>query len=461
MLKVVYDWAIGKIQKYLDVDEFDGKKILYFALAFFFIIATSSILRALKTSIFLGIIGKEHLPKAKLLAIILIIPCMMLFSKLVDKLKRHQLVYFLVLLYAVICIIFSIFLIHPTIGLRNTQPSAFRLVGWGFEIFIDFYQALIIGTFWSFINSISTTNFATKSYGAITATSRVGGILGSVLGLTVIGYSGLPGWQSIPLMIAISSICLTIVFVLVFKVKSTIPKEHLLGYSKIQTTVARKKTYGVLEGLKLMLSNPYVFGIFGLVFFHEIVSTIFDYQFQYLLATESQNNITTMSSYMMIYTISFQVIGLLFAILGTISLLRRLGLQFCILLGPSVAFLSVIAFIIYPTLKTVFVIMVAIRAMHYGFNTPIRDMLYIPTIKDIQFKSKGWIDSFGRSFSQSFGSVFNEMSRYVNASVGLILSSSFSLVVIVGWLFTAYFLGKKYTHTVETKQLIGAEEENT
>lgn len=459
MLKVVYDWTIGKIQKYLDVDEFDGKKILYFALAFFFIIATSSILRALKTSIFLGMIGKEHLPKAKLLAIILIIPCMMLFSKLVDKLKRHQLVYFLVLFYAACCLIFSFFLLHPTIGLRNTQLSPFRIIGWSFEIFMDFYQALIIGTFWSFINSISTTKFATKSYGVITAMSRIGGILGSALGLVIINYSGLPGWQSIPLMIALSSICLTAVFAFVFKVKRTIPKDHLLGYNKIETTTVNKKTHGTLEGLKLMISNPYVFGIFGLVFFHEIVSTIFDYQFQYLLAVESQNDITLMSSFMMLYTISFQVVGLLFAIFGTISLLRRFGLQFCILLGPSVAFLSVIAFIIYPSLKTTFVIMVAIRAMHYGFNTPLRDMLYIPTIKDIQFKSKGWVDSFGRTFSQSFGSVFNEASRYVSASMGLILSSSFSMIVIVGWLFTAYLLGKKYTHTVANKQLIGSDEQ--
>jgi len=464
MFERMLDSFSVRVQKWLDVDEFDAKKIIYFSLGFLFVISASSVLRALKTSVFLGIVGKEHLPKTYLLSIIILVPCMFIYSKLVDKFRRHQLVYLMLLIYVVGGIIFAFLLAHPVIGLKNTQTSGYRFIGWWFEFFIDFYQALIIGTYWSFINSISTTKFATKSYGVIVATSRVGGILAPIFGLLVTRYSVFSSLQAVPFLIIVSSIFLIITALLIFKVKRSVPREHMHGYVKENKTsgvIVTKPKHSVLDGLKLLISEPYVLGIFGLGFCFEVISCVFDYQLQVLMSIEMNNNVMDMSSFMMIYTIMFQITSLAFAVFGTISLLKKFGLQICLMIGPVVAFASVAAFMILPSLTTILVIMIALRAMHYGFNMPLREMLYIPTVKDIQFKSKGWIDSFGRTFSKAFGSGFNEFSRYLPNSLGLFLSSAFSLFVILTWVITAFLMGKKYMQTVEDKKIIGAVDQDS
>ena len=449
----------SSFKKNFQIDVYDQKKIVLSACTFFFIIGAYSILRSLKTSIFLGFVGKEYLPIAKILSIVIMIPVMLLYSKLIDKLKRYQAVYFFLVLYAILGIIFSYFFFHPVYGIKNTQTSPYRILGWLFEFSMDMFQGMVVGTFWAFVNSISTPDFASKNYGFIVAASRIGGIITPLISWFLLEQSGLASWQSIPILTFFASLLLLAASLFIRKLIYSIPESHLHGYQAAyeanQAEEHSRKKPGIFEGLKLLLTEPYVLGIFGLVYSFEIISIIFDYQMQVLMSLETNNNVHAMSSFMFIYTGTFQALSFFFAIFGTSHLLKRIGLQKCLLIMPIVSILLTIVLMVHQKLITVFVIMVILRALNYGFNHPIREILYIPTVKDIQFKSKAWIDSFGRTLSKTSGSAVNMFAIFQNSSLCLAIESACSIGVAGVWIMIAFFVGKTYMNTVKANKVIG------
>jgi ATP:ADP antiporter, AAA family len=452
-LKFIYNQFC---KRHLQGDNSDVIKLLLLSSTFFCIIGSYAILRPIKTSIFLGFVGKEYQPICKMITFLLIIPCLFGYSRLVDKLKRHQIVYFIFGLYSVLSFVFMIFFLHPTIGIQNTVINPNRFLAWTFEIYIDTYSAIVISTFWGFANSICTTKFASKNYGKIVAFSRTGGIIIPIIGFFVTQKSGLANHHSIPFLILIAGSLLSVAILSIYFLIKKIPQENLLGYSVIKDASSeKKKKTSALEGLKAILLEPYVLGIFGLVYSVEVISIIFDYQMQVLLSLETNNHIGKMSSFMFMHTASFQILALFFALFGISTLLQKIDVRGCLMVMPLATLILVIFFFFVPKLLFLFFILIIMRALNYGFNSPIREMLYIPTTKDVQFKSKAWIDSFGKTFSKTSGSVLNLCSITKGSLSCIQTSSIFSFVTATIYLIISYFIGRKYIQTIQNKNVIG------
>lgn len=447
---------LSSIADYFNIDRYDFIKIIFLGFSYFFILASYSILKPLKTSIFLGLVGKDYQPYTRLISICVIIPYMFLYSKMIDTLKRRHVVGIILTVYGIISMLFALMFLHPVHGLQNTFTGPYRLMGWAFEIFMDLYSALIISVFWSFVNSICTPDFAKKYYGFIAGTGKVGGILSPLFALSL-SYIMIDS-QTTSLLSLLAGLFLIIAVILVFKLLKRLPHSYIEGYQETITHNHReqKTKPGMFEGLKLMASEPYVFGIFWLMYSVEIISIIFDYQMQVLLSNATNNNIGQMSKFMFIYTSTFQSLGFVFAFFGTSTLLSRLGIRSCMMIMPVTIIGLTTMLTFNPNLSMVFIIMVILRALNYGFDFPIREMLYIPTIKDIQFKSKAWSDSFGKTLSKTSGSVFNLFSIAQRTSLTPYFYMNITTLGITAtYLVTAFFVGRKYVHTIADGKIIG------
>lgn len=443
-------------------EDYDLKKLLLLGLTFLFIIGTYSVIRPLKTSVFLSLVGKEYQPLTKIITMIMLIPVLFLYSKLVDKLRRHKVVYYFLIFYIVVIISMALVLMHPVIGLQNTNTSPLRIFGWIFYLLIDLYPVLVVSTFWAFANSISTTEYAKKNYGRIVAFSRIGGIITPILSWTIIEKVSFTSIQSIPFILIAVSVFLIFATICISKITKVIPGYMLHGYEAVYKTEKQKKEntkkkVGILEGLKLMIVQPYVLGIFSLVYIYEAISVILDYQMQVQMSVATNNSVGGMSSFMFLYTASFQVMGLIFSFFGTSAMLKKFGVRACLFVLPIAIILMMIGLISWPSLSTIFIIMVLLRALQYGFNTPVREILYIPTTKDIKFKSKAWIDSFGRTLSKTSGSAFNFTFR----SMSYLALTKLNSLTIIGlstiWTIATFFVGRKYHKTIEQNKVIGEE----
>jgi AAA family ATP:ADP antiporter len=103
---------------------------------------------------------------------------------------------------------------------------------------------------------------------------------------------------------------------------------------------------------------------------------------------------------------------------------------------------------------------VVMRSINYGFSYPVRESLYIPTVKEIKFKSKSWIDAFGTKFAKSGGSAFNIyvvkfMAEHLLFSVYTVFFAS----IIGVWTVAAVMLGRRFDKAVANNEVIGAAKE--
>ena len=210
-------------------------KLILLSFSFFFIIGSYSILRPLKVSVFLGMVGKEYEPITKILSIIILVPCMLLYAKLVDKLRRYQVVYFFLLFYIIGLILFAIGLSHPVLGLKNTDAGISRTLGWSFYLFTELYSPLVVSTFWAFANSISTADYAKKNYGKIVAFSRIGGILTSLVSWYIMEKVLIPYEISIPYLIISCSIFLVTLSAINRLLMMAVPEPLWVRLPKSQT----------------------------------------------------------------------------------------------------------------------------------------------------------------------------------------------------------------------------------
>ncbi len=441
----------------------ERRKLGLLSLCFFCVIATYSVLRPLKVSVFAYLVGVEYQPLTKFITILLMFPAMIFYAYLVDKIRRYQVLYFFLCVYAALCLLFCYFLLHPVYGLTNTHTSPWRILGWAFYILLDLYPVFVVSTFWAFSGSIFSPTEAKNSYGFIVAASKMAGITSPLLSSAILTANWWPHTTVIPWLVGSSAILLLMAATFIAKLIRTVPGQFLHGYEavyQLEKEKSKQKTKkkgfaGLFEGIRLMITQPYVFGIFGLVYSYELISSMLDYQMQFMVRSYYHNNVGEMSKFFLNYTASFQGVGLLFAIFGTSTLLRKLDVQFCLVSVPLITSGLVVGLLMFPSLTTMFVVMVVLRGLNYGFNTPIREILYIPTVKNIKFKSKAWIDSFGRTISKGSGASVNLLAQSGGSHAVLATGCSVSLVVVVVWTFIALSVSRKYMTTVSEGKAIG------
>ena len=455
--------------KHVIHEGYDKIKTFYLALAHSAIIAAYSIIRPLKSTVFISFVGVSYVPSAKIVSFIMAPILMYFYSVLLNATHKNKVATIFFGIYAVAIAVFSVLFIHPTIGLENTMPNAGRVFGWIFYLFLDFFNVLILETFWAFANSISSPNFAKEKYSIISSAARATGVVAPLIAWYFI--DSLRPFVSFPLLCIMTSILLTIASIGLQRITSNVPEDYLAGYSRDHEAHEHnpKKKSGWLDGLKLLFKEPYVLGIFVLIYSFNYVSTFADFQMQALAAATFSGPAAIAKFYYM-YTAIFQVLGFFFAYAGTNSLLKRFGLPVCLMVSPFITFGSLLVLLNFKSLTIATITMVVFRALNYGFNVPVREMLFIPTTETIQFKSKAWITSFGQTLAESLSSFFNDpgmaahlFSRSITTSpafgrvIGLLGTAcpAVALTITTGWLATAYLLGNKYQETISHNKVIG------
>ncbi len=448
-------------------------KVFFLTLTFLLMSACLAIWRPLKVSIFAKLVGSEFVPNAKLLSLFYLVPLILLYSKLVDWLRRHQLLYCYTIFHGIGGIMFYYFLSHPVYGIANTYTDPSRLLGWFFYFFMESFTAFLSTVFWSFADSINNPKDAKNFFAIFVAGSKIGSICSA--GLLYLAINILPNVQDstlLPNSLLIGSILLFGASVSIYFLKKTVPGYYLHGYEavyqmekqkeKIEEEKKEKKGFwktlkSPLEGLFLIIKNPYVLGIFSLVLFYEIVIVIFDYHVL-RAADVTYHTAGSLTAYYALYYLLMNTVGLVIAVLGTTPILRILGIRTTLFIFPFLSICILLTTLFFPSTITFFGALVALRALNYALNHPSREILYIPTTKNIKFKAKAWTDAFGSRIAKGCGSVFNLSLKGLAPVFAIFYSLSFSLSLVSAWLIVVYFLGKTLQNAISNKQIIGKKE---
>ena len=144
-----------------------------------------------------------------------------------------------------------------------------------------------------------------------------------------------------------------------------------------------------------------------MVFFDEVLGSILGYQ-RLGVAQAVSDSVSGMSAELYRQMFFMHLAGFFISIFGTSALLRRMGERFCLLLIPISSGALLFYFWLTYTPEALVWVFITLKSVNYAFALPVRESLYIPTTKEVRFKSKSWIDAFGKisSWVGSFISVF-------------------------------------------------------
>jgi len=453
---------VGRITEFL-WGKFESKqelrKFFVLALIFFCIIGTYWALRPLKDSIFVAMVGVDFLPWAKVLSVSIMMPLVVLYTKLIDTYARHKVFYIMMLAYGIVALIFMGFFLHPQYGLQNTVESPFRIVGWLWYAYAESFGSLIVALFWVFTTDITLPESARRGFPIIALFGQLGNIFGPlVLRANRFGFV-----NSAP----IAGIAAAIMFVtgaLMWFFMKTTPEKEMQTYVASKSKEDKpqeKKRVGFLDGLVLIFTKGYLLGIFLMVASYEAILVVFDFHFKSMakLAFPLEGDY---AGFLAQYGVWTGIVSSLCVLFGINSIQRKLGMSASLVIAPILVAIATVTLKMYPQLEVVFWIMVIAKAVNYALNAPTIKQLYIPTTKEARYKSQGWIEMFGSRAAKTGGSFINMTRALFKANYGVVNGITFfltlttiaSLGIVAAWLFIALFVGRTYKKAMEKEEYV-------
>lgn len=406
-------------------------------------------LRVLKNPIFNDLVGMEYQPRAKMASIFVVAFVLLIYSKLVDLFKKKALFDIFCTFYALMFFLICFATMYPE-HFSMSSSSAFypmfswlpgKFFGW-LSYFVFESSSLLIILFWAFVASITLPESAKKGYPMIVACTQIGTITGPWIVKKFATEVGSP------LLVGLGGILVLIVPFIVRLYMWVIPKEQLPANAALDD---KKPKTGFFEGLTLIATRPYVMGILVVSTIYEIIGTVLEFQMT-MIAKGVFNSRDLFAEFMATYGMSVNSLTLLFSLLGTSFFMRKFGLKFCLISYPvaiGIVLLGLLGINFTGGMTNVqimwalFASMIAVKGFSYALNNPTKEVMYIPTTKDIRFKAKGWIESFGGRTSKGLGAVITD-SFAKNLSGLLMYGTLISLGVVGVWILVANLLGKKF-----------------
>ena len=395
---------------YPDIKREEIKKFSLLALAFLFTIGTYWLMRLLKDLVLYKLAfptslgwaddtGRLWIPTVKTLSPIFVLGLVLLYGKLVDMFEKHKLMYIIATFYMIVFSYMTIILFlknaYGDLFLGKYLLATSGILGY---LFTESFGSLMVALFWSFTVSSSTTDQAKRAFPFIVAAGQFGAIGGS--GLMLIKTSII--WP----FYAIVVVCLACFITTISYLVNNVPAEQL------QSNIApeHKKKHHAWSGFTLLFSNPYLIGVLIVSTFYEIAGTILEYQMNSQASLIFDH--VHFKWFKGLYGVSINALAFFIALLGTSYVIKKAGPRICLLIYPALfSFLLIGLYAFYnlteynpiALLWALFTVMLVIKAVSYALNSPVKEMMYIPTSKDVRFKTKSIIDMFGSRSAKMSG----------------------------------------------------------
>ena len=413
-----------KLQKLFDVRSGELKPALFMFGFFFSIIAVFQILKPLKKGLFVSHFGAEQELIAKGINIDVAFTAMIGFTYAYNWLGGRRLVGFL-------CGFFSIGLL-AFYAMVTDAPS--RVVNYAFYLFGDLWSTVWVATFWAFLNEISTSEQSARLYGLIGTGGLLGGITGSALvSETVRTYS------SAPLILLCLGLTVAIFFFSSRVDELARRKDATMTYSEQRVRLEKVGWLSALDGGKMVMKSRYLIAIVGILALYEFCSQILDFQFSSVLARAVVGGREVQAYLGRLYLVT-NILALLSQLVLTTLLLRRSGPGVGLVVLPAAMCFASGGFWVEPTLVMGSLLIVADNGLNYSINQTAREMLFVPTSSDAQYKARAFTNMFVQRLAKGAATLLS--AAFI--LIGVRWLSPITLGMTLGWMWLAILLGKRF-----------------
>ncbi len=420
-------------EQFLDVRRGEWPVALALALFFFLVIAVFWVLKPLKRGLLLSFYGgdafmlfgqalggAEAEQIGKVLNMVLAYGAVVLFTLLVRRFERQQVVYLFCALLAGVVALFA---------WSVAQPGLFDV--WSFYVFGDIFNTIMVATFWAFTNDVIRPEQAKRLYGPI----GLGGVVGGFVGATFVSaYVEEIGRR--PLLLACLG-ALAAIAAIAWFVNRRSPQPAQGGAADEPSVSA------AVEGARLVFRSKYLLAILGLIGFYEVVSNIVDYQLAKTIEEAVAGGLDYDAAFGFVGQLT-GIVSILVQLFVTAFVMNRFGVGVALLFLPAAIFLGSAGFLVVPVLGVAVFMSVADNSLNYSINQSAKESLYTPTSRDAKYKAKAFIDMFVQRFAKVVAVGLNLFFAVAVGVGGVRWLSVVSLVVLVGWLAVVRFAGRRF-----------------
>lgn len=280
-------------------------------------------------------------------------------------------------------------------------------------VFREAYIVIIIEQFWSFVNSVLTTEQAKRINGPFCAVASVGSFGG---GMLVNRWATVLGSEPLLLFAAASLVPTTVLGVLAYK----------FGGEPEPSTREAGGSRGHL-GVKTLFRSRYLLFIGVLILSTQVVSTVLDLRFNGLAQSEIPDKDMRTAFFGGVYGNLGLIAGIL-QLLVVPLVLRFVPLGSIHVGIPMIHLVSSFVLTVAPSLRTGTVAYMLFKALDYSIFRAAKELFYMPLSYDARYRAKQIIDSFGYRFSKGSSAGVIEL---VRIGVKTIPGAAFSITAML------------------------------
>lgn len=423
--------TIGYLSKrFVQIRSGEGRKVFLTALYFFLIITAYYVIKPVSRSLVLGELGSRMVPYVDLLSAILMGPFVTLFARLVDRMRKPQLLSLSFITVIAVLVLFWRLLAWPVPWIAGA-----------FALWVSIFSVLVVTLFWLVANDLYRPREAKRLFGLIGSGGILGGIVGSsiaAVGAQVIGTEHL-----LLLSAGILLVCWWVVQQLWRCAPEPIAHEEAARARRHETLFADLRGF-----IKLLLQSRYLLLLVALVGLNKLVATLIYYQFNPFLEQAFQD-VNARTTFTGIFFGGLNVMAFIMQFFFTSWILRRWGLGIALLALPLGALAGTTGLLIMPMFWLAASTELYDGSLNYSLQQTTKEVLYLPIDRSIRYKVKPFIDMVVFRFGKGSAAVLGILLLDVLGLPPRVLSCV-AIPLLAAWLVVAVWLRRDYIGTIRT-----------
>lgn len=424
------------LAKIVDMRTGEGFRAFAMFAYFFSVIAAYYVVKPATRSLFIQNLGADKLPFVYILTALVIGVVVAGWDRLVDRYERHHLV-----------LISSLFFMSCLLFFRGMFAMGVRWTPVGFYLFSDIFSVVSVTLFWSFTNDIFQPGEGKRLFGFIGG----GGTLGSFLGSRIAAsYAESLGTEN---LLFVAAALLSPTILLAYAVQRRVACETAAGAAGVGAGRSPASMPGSPasgdSGFALIRRSRYLTLMVAMMGLMLTTSLFIEQQFQRVLETAGLSK-DAMTAFQASRDSWMSVIGFSLQMVFTGHILKSLGILPALLLLPVTNFCSSAAFVLVPTLAVIGWAKVLDGSLKYGINQATKEVLYLPTSRDVKYKAKAFIDMFWFRLVKGIAGVLMLLVTYV-WPLTVVQLSFLSLACTAVWIGVVFGLRREYKVALATR----------
>ena len=390
-----------------------------------FVLFGYEFIRSVSSSLFIDAYGAENLPRGMVAVPLSMLVMLYCYGRLLSWQGATRAL--------VVTSLFSAVLI---LGCYAALSRGMHFAAAVIYVFREAYIVIIIEQFWSFVNSVLTTEQAKRINGPFCAVASIGSYVG---GMLVSRWAVALGSEVLLLFTAASLVPTAIFGVIAYK----------LGGEPEPSTEEAGGRLGHL-GVKILFRSRYLIFIGVLILSTQVVSTVLDLRFNGLAELEISDKDTRTAFFGGVYGNLGLAAGVLQLLVVPLAL-RFIALRYIHVSIPIVHLVSGLVLTMSPSLRTATAAYTIFKALDYSLFRAGKELFYMPLSYDARYRAKQIIDSFGYRFSKGGSAGVLELVRLGVKTIPGVAFSITAMVAAMLWAPIAFSLTRMYQKLVKTE----------